>query len=170
MAGVHLVMRKRLLFSFIVMGLASLQMLSYSVAADSGPTATKSQPAKVKTSSTLVALGGRTIQAAIADTDKTLTEGLLGRDRISEEEGMLLDFTRPGQYAIHMQGMKFAIDALWIDTTGVIKLIYQEIPPNSGRVYPSMFSCRYCLEIKAGFCKKYGVKAGETVRFGVSPQ
>jgi uncharacterized membrane protein (UPF0127 family) len=114
-----------------------------------------------------ITLGGKKMQAVIADTERARVKGLLEWERIGEETGMLLDFGTDGQNAIHMQGMKFPIDALWIDGTGVIKLIYPEIMPDTGRLYPSMFPCRYCLEIKSGFCRKYGIKMGQNVRFGV---
>ncbi len=113
-----------------------------------------------------ITLGAQTITATLANTDTTRIEGLLGWAQIGEDQGMLLDFIRPGSFAIHMQGMKFPIDALWIDSNGVIKLIYSKIQPNSGIVYPSLFKIRYCLEIAPGFCKKYGVKEGQKVVFG----
>jgi len=112
-------------------------------------------------------VGKQIIQASIADTDESKTRGLLGWDRITEEQGMLLDFVIAGHYAIHMQGMRFPIDALWIDDKGAIVLIYDSIQPNSGRVYRSMFPSRYCLELKAGFCKKYDVRMGDKVFFGI---
>jgi uncharacterized membrane protein (UPF0127 family) len=115
-----------------------------------------------------ITLGNQTIRAVVADTDASRREGLLGWSQITEERGMLLDFAMEQQYAIHMQGMKFPIDAVWIDANGLIKLIYEDIAPNSGLIYPSMFPCRYCLEIKSGFCKKYGIKIGQTVQFGPS--
>jgi len=123
------------------------------------------QPEKLRT--VPITVGKQIIQASIADTDESKTRGLLGWDRITEEQGMLLDFVIAGQYAIHMQGMKFPIDALWIDENGAIVLIYDSIQPNSGRVYRSMFPSRYCLELKAGFCKKYDVRMGGKVTFGV---
>ena len=114
-------------------------------------------------------LGNQTIRTVVADTDDSRREGLLGWDRITEDTGMLLDFGMEGEYAIHMQGMKFPIDAVWIDANGAIKIIYEDITPNSGLIYPSAFPCRYCLEIKSGFCKKYGVKIGQRVQFGTIP-
>jgi uncharacterized protein len=115
-----------------------------------------------------ITLGNQTIRAVVAETDASRREGLLGWSQITEEKGMLLDFAMEGQSAIHMQGMKFPIDAVWIDANGLIKLIYEDITPNSGLIYPSMFPCRYCLEIKSGFCKKYGIKIGQTAQFGPS--
>ncbi len=113
-----------------------------------------------------ITLGDKTILAKVADNDPSRIQGLLGWTNINDETGMLLDFISEGNYAIHMQGMKFPIDAIWIDSKGAILLIYDDIQPNSGQVYPSMFPCRYCLEVKAGFCKKFGVKIGQNVRFG----
>jgi len=112
-----------------------------------------------------ITLGTNTIVATLANTDKTRTEGLLGWSKIREDQGMLLDFVRSGVFAIHMQGMKFPIDAVWIDSNDVIRLIYEQIRPNSGIVYPSIFPVRYCLEIPAGFCKKHGIKEGQKVVF-----
>jgi uncharacterized membrane protein (UPF0127 family) len=114
----------------------------------------------------MITLGGRTIQAVVAGTDEARRQGLLGWDSIGDDTGMLLDFGTDGKYAIHMEGMKFPIDTLWIDSSGEIKLIYEEIRPNSGLTYPSMFPCAYCLEVKAGFCKRYGVRMGQRVAFG----
>jgi uncharacterized membrane protein (UPF0127 family) len=113
-----------------------------------------------------VTLGSKTILAKVADDDSSRTQGLLGWTSINNETGMLLAFAVEGDYAIHMQGMRFPIDAIWIDSKGVIKLIYEDIQPNSGQVYPSMFPSRYCLEVKAGFCKKFAVKMGQKVSFG----
>ena len=113
-----------------------------------------------------VTLGTKSILAKVADTDSSRIQGLLGWEYISEDTGMLLDFIMEGTYAIHMQGMKFPIDAIWIDSKGVIRLIYDDIQPNSGQIFPSMFPSRYCLEVKSGFCRKFGVKIGQTVSFG----
>jgi uncharacterized protein len=113
-----------------------------------------------------VTLGPKTIAATVANTDSSRIQGLLGWSQINFDQGMLLDFVKPGLSAIHMQGMKFPIDALWIDSNGVIRLIYAEIQPDSGSIYPSMFPVRYCLEVRSGFCRKYGIKEGQKVVFG----
>lgn len=113
-----------------------------------------------------ILIGQKTVLAKVADTDPSRQEGLLGWNSISDDTGMLLDFGREGKFAIHMQGMKFPIDAVWIDHSGEIKLVYEDIQPNSGQIYPAMFSSRYCLELKSGFCKRYGVQAGSRVKIG----
>jgi len=146
----------------LVLGMLGCTCLSLAQTREpSGQSASEKQSEKREIS---VTLGEKTIKAVVANQEKTLLEGLLGWSRITDEEGMLLDFGKPGQYAIHMQGMKFAIDAVWIDTSGIVKLIYEDIQPNSGRIYPSVYSCRYCLEIQSGLCKRQGVKEGDKIR------
>lgn len=113
-----------------------------------------------------ILIGTKTIQAKVADSDLTRQEGLLGWKSITDDAGMLLDFRIEGKYAIHMQGMKFPIDAVWIDQAGQIVLVYEDIPVNTGQIFPSMFPSRYCLELKAGFCKKFGVHTGARVKLG----
>ena len=110
-----------------------------------------------------IQIGATTIKAHHANTIASRIEGLLGWDTITYEQGMLLDFDREGEYAIHMQGMKFPIDAVWIDRAKTIRLIYQNIQPNSGVTYPSLFKSIYCLGLKAGFCKKFNVEVGQKV-------
>jgi len=111
-------------------------------------------------------LGTATIEAAVANTDESKISGLLGWSTISDREGLLLDFGSDGTHAIHMQGMKFPIDAVWINSADEITLIYDNIRPNSGLIYPSMVPAAFCLELQAGFCKKFGVKVGQKVLFG----
>lgn len=113
-----------------------------------------------------VSVGEKTVQAVLANTDASRVQGLLGWDRITDEEGMLLDFVTTGRYAIHMRGMKFPIDAIWIDDAGIVKLTYEDLQPNTEQIYFSIFPCRYCLEVKAGFCRKFNVKAGQQLRLG----
>ncbi len=116
-----------------------------------------------------VNLGSRVIKATLANTNPLRVEGLLGWSSINDDSGMLLDFIHEGSYAIHMQGMKFPIDAIWIDGSDTVRLIYENIVPDSNLTYPSMFPSRYCLEVKAGFCKRYNVRSGQKISFGTWP-
>jgi uncharacterized protein len=132
--------------------------------------AASAQDAQGNSKMVSITVGTTTIRAVVADTDATRIRGLLGWNSITEDTGMLLDFMLEGTYAIHMQGMKFPIDAIWIDSKGVIQWRYEEIKPNAGQIFPSMFPSRYCLEVAAGFCKKFGVKAGDKVIFAPAGQ
>ena len=114
-------------------------------------------------------VGSKLVRGTLANTGPLRVEGLLGWTTINDDSGMLLDFLHEGIYAIHMQGMKFPIDAVWIDASDKIRLIYENIIPDSGITYPSMFPSRYCLELKSGFCKRHNVRSGQKISFGVWP-
>lgn len=154
------------LFFIVALAFILTATVSFAAKAQQRPAGTRSDTTDNRLPTIQITLGGRTVTATVANTDESRRQGLLGWDSISEDRGMLLDFGREGQYAIHMQGMKFAIDAVWIDSDLEIKAIYRDIQPNSGLIYPSMFPSAYCLEIKAGFCSKYGIKMGQRVAFG----
>lgn len=121
----------------------------------------------VRTKMVPIKIGDTTIDAVVADTNAARIQGLLGWKSINDSVGMLLDWTYTDRHAIHMQGMRFPIDAVWIDEKNLIRKIYRAIQPNSGRNFPSEHSCRYCLELNAGFCDRHRVKTGQTVHFGV---
>lgn len=105
------------------------------------------------------------IVAEIADTDQLRVKGLLGKKELKENQAMLLDFIRPGYYAIHMNGMAFPIDAIWMDETGKILNIYENIQPNSPQVFPSAEKARYCLEGPVGSVKRLGAVIGARLTF-----
>jgi len=163
--GFGIVLRRGWLRTAVTL-LALFGMVVGTIGSTAAAEGSTTSPEKRKVPQVTVTLGERTILADVANTDQSRTEGLLGWESITEDRGMLLDFGVEREYAIHMQGMKFPIDALWVDSAGEIKLIYHDIRPDSGEIYPSMFPCTYCLEIKAGFCKKYGIEIGRMIRFG----
>lgn len=161
-------MTKEDFYSVIIL-ISLVGFVCYQSAAFAGQPATTAEqmPKTARMATVPMTLGGKTIQASVADTDFLLRRGLLSHETITDDEGMLLLFPIPGEFAIHMEGMKFPIDAIWIDDKDEIKLVYESIPPNSGVTYPSLFRCKYCLEVKAGFCRRFGIKAGQTVKFGM---
>ncbi len=105
------------------------------------------------------------VVAEIADTDQLRVTGLLSKKELKENQAMLLDFIRTGYYAIHMNGMAFPIDAIWMDETGKILTIYRNIQPDSPQVFPSVEQARYCLEAPAGSAARLGMEKGERLTF-----
>ena len=158
--GIQLITRSYQFSRILAATLLTMLLAATSVVGDNSPQKGKGLPTIKLT------LGTATIEAVVANTDESKISGLLGWSTISDQEGMLLDFGADGTHAIHMQGMKFPIDAVWINSAEEITLIYESIQPNSGLVYPSMVPAAFCLELRAGFCKKFGVRVGQKVLFG----
>ena len=91
-----------LVLPLIIINFFLFAVLFPALASENSPAATSNQLNGSKSRRVMVALGGRTIQAVVADTDRALREGLLGWDRITDEDGMLLDFTVLGLSLIHI--------------------------------------------------------------------
>lgn len=111
-----------------------------------------------------VHLGEKTFGVTIADTGESRRKGLSGRAPLARECGLLFVFNYDGYHAIWMKNMRFSIDVIWIDNTGIVVHIERGLVPDS---YPQTFvpasPARYVLEVAAGEGK--GVSPGMPVRF-----
>lgn len=100
----------------------------------------------------------------IADTDAARTEGLSGRDTLLDGHGLLMVFPANEVSGIWMKDMRFPLDILWIDESGVIVTIAQEITPQT---YPKVFypasATRYVLEVPGGFVDIHNIREGDFV-------
>lgn len=84
--------------------------------------------------------------------------GLIGRKNIAD--GFFLLFRDCN--AIHTFFMSTDIDAVMIDTKGVVQGVYGLLKPWKTAV---CLKARDTLEMKAGTAAKYGIKAGDIITF-----
>jgi len=114
--------------------------------------------------SSAVRIGGQSIRVDVAATSATREQGLSGRERLGDGEGMLFVFPSDGKYAFWMKDMYFPIDIVWISSSSNIVDIRESVPPES---YPAIFTprreARYVVELPAGFVEEYGVHIGDSV-------
>lgn len=111
------------------------------------------------------------VTAEIADTDTKRIQGLSGRPRLGETEGMLFIFDAPAVQQFWMKDMRFGLDVIWINE-GTIQGISAHVPPPSGGAIPRMGSdvpVQYVLEVPAGFAEKYRILAGDRVDISIIP-
>lgn len=88
-------------------------------------------------------------------------KGLLGRESLGDEEGILL---KPCN-SIHMFFMKFAIDAIFLDKNNRILHIAHSIRP--WRLSALIFGAVSVLEVKAGTALKHQLSLGEEITFSI---
>lgn len=94
----------------------------------------------------------------IADTFETRRRGYLGRTSIEPGEGMLLTPC----YAIHMVGMKFALDVVFLDRELRVVAVYADVPP--GALNRSSRKAHSALELPAGTVAAKRVEVGDTLQ------
>ncbi len=80
----------------------------------------------------------------LADTWWLRLRGLVWRPKLASGEGLLLVPCN----AVHMFGMKYAIDVLFLDRAGRVVSIVEALRP--GRATPPRRGAQYALELPAG--------------------
>jgi uncharacterized membrane protein (UPF0127 family) len=100
-------------------------------------------------------------RALVANDSKTRREGLLKRSEFPAGEGLLIS---PCE-AIHMFGMKFAIDVVFYDRKKVVRKVIHSIPKNR---IAFCFSATTALELPAGTALETGTQVGD--QLAVTPR
>ena len=102
----------------------------------------------------------------IADTEEERRKGLMFREALCEECGMLFVFDHPQKYGFWMKNVKIPLDIIFINRKFEIITIY-EAPIESGFFYKQYWSkgfCKYVIECNIGFCKKNKITNGTKIK------
>ena len=94
-------------------------------------------------------------QVELADSLWSRFRGYLGRPEPAEGEGMLL--TRCS--AVHMFGMRYPLDILFLDARGTVIEVAKGLSP--WRRTRRIRGARYALEVRAGTIEATGTEAGD---------
>lgn len=93
----------------------------------------------------------------IASSFWSRIRGLLDTKNFSEGDGLLISPCS----GIHMLGMKYAIDCLFLDKTGRVVGLLEEIQP--GCLSRIFWQAKECLELPAGTISRTGTTLGDVV-------
>ena len=89
-------------------------------------------------------------------------KGLMNRENIPEDYGMLFVYNRVQETAMWMKNTPSPLDILFIDNNGKILWIAENAKPFDERAISSHFPVRAALEIKGGQVAARGIKLGDT--------
>ena len=104
----------------------------------------------------------------LATTSDAREQGLMYRESLDQDKGMLFIFDEPGRYSFWMKNMKIPIDICWIDEDKRIIDVKSNLPPcevEPCALYTPKSNARYVLEIAAGAANATGLKPGEPLKF-----
>jgi uncharacterized membrane protein (UPF0127 family) len=99
----------------------------------------------------------------IADTDELRSRGLMFRQRLPEDRGMLFDFGEPRPVSMWMKNTYISLDMLFIREDGTIAYIAENTVPKSLDTIGISEPVLAVLELAAGTSRKHGIRAGDTV-------
>ena len=101
----------------------------------------------------------------MADTDATRRRGLMYREHMPSDQGMLLDFMGNHNVGIWMKNTYISLDLIFIDAAGRIVYIYPDATPLSTRTISTEQRVRAVLELNAGQIEAHGIQVGDHVVF-----
>jgi len=111
---------------------------------------------------------GTSITAELAITEAERQRGLMFREALLPDQGMLFVFEEEDIYYIWMKNMKFSIDILWLDKEKRIVHIEKKAPACKKEPCPSYYSktpSMYVLELRAGSAEENKLKLHDRLDF-----
>ena len=106
-----------------------------------------------------------TYHIEVADTVATRRRGLMYREHMPADQGMLLDFMGNHYVGIWMKNTYIPLDLIFIDAAGKIVYIYPDATPLSTRTISTDQSVRAVLEVNGGQLKAHAIQVGDRVIF-----
>lgn len=103
------------------------------------------------------------IDVEIAETDDARHLGLMFRESMKEDEGMLFVFSDEEPQGFYMKNTIISLDIIFINSKKKIVKIHHRTEPFSERDLPSVKPAKYVVEVNAGFTEKFGVREGDFI-------
>ncbi|HEV7719393.1 MAG TPA: DUF192 domain-containing protein [Arsenicitalea sp.] len=97
----------------------------------------------------------------VVDTDAGREKGLMFRQSLAPDAGMLFDFQTEQQVAFWMQNTLIPLDMVFIAADGVVKTVHVNAQPMDTTTIPSQVPVRFVLEIPGGRSVEIGLKPGD---------
>jgi hypothetical protein len=107
-------------------------------------------------------VGGHRITVEIARDPEQRSRGLMFRDSLPPDHGMLFLFPRDEVQAFWMRNTKIPLSIAYADARGRIVRI-ADLEPLDERPVTSIAPARYALEMNRGWFAKHGVVAGAVI-------
>ncbi|MFH1067275.1 MAG: DUF192 domain-containing protein [bacterium] len=111
-----------------------------------------------------LSIGQHKIRAEVADTLEPITRGLMFREKLGADEGMLFVFSSERRASFWMKNTRLPLSVAYLDRTGKILEIYLLEPFNETSVQSHSTSVRFALEMNRGWFESKNIKTGDAVR------
>jgi len=106
---------------------------------------------------------GKKIRVEVARTEEEKSQGLMFRDKLGPDEGMLFIYEREDFLSFWMKNTPLPLSIAFLDHRGKIVDI-QDLEPFNLRTHTSARPALYGLEMNKGWFRKNGIKVGDVVQ------
>ena len=110
-----------------------------------------------------LSIGIRYINAELAQTEEQREIGLMFRQALGTNDGMIFVFDQPGQQCFWMKNTLIPLDAAFIGDDGAVINI-ERMAPQTLDNHCSDKPARYVLEMNDGWFEKRGIRAGQKIK------
>ncbi|HEX4797068.1 MAG TPA: DUF192 domain-containing protein [Humisphaera sp.] len=107
-------------------------------------------------------IGKNTFTLEVADTEATREHGLMERDSMPQDHGMIFVFGEERELDFWMKNTRFPLDILYVDAGGKVVSIKQMKPYDLGTT-PSDYPAKYAIELNLGAAADAHVHVGDKI-------
>lgn len=116
-------------------------------------------------------IGDVAVEASVADTLTSRIKGLSDTPYLPEGVVKLFAFGTPGSHSIWMKDMNYPLDILWVNESGTIVHIEEDVSPDTyiaanpqaSETFASPIDAWFVIETNAGFVSEHGIEVGSAV-------
>ena len=111
---------------------------------------------------------GEVIEAELARTPPQRSMGLMFRQNLAPDQGMLFVFDFPDDHQFWMRNTLIPLDIIWMDSSKTVVHIKSNVPPCKDEPCPTYSAGKmsiFVLELAAGRAAQLGIKVGDRIEF-----
>ncbi len=110
--------------------------------------------------------GGRTIRVQIALETEEVRKGLMHRESLEPDAGMLFVFDEERRMSFWMRNTKIPLDVGYFTADGVLQEVYPLYPLDERAVQSRREDLQLALEMNQGWFKRNQVRPGARIEMG----
>ena len=109
--------------------------------------------------------GKHVIEIEVAETGEDQAMGLMYRQTVPPNTGMLFPYDQPKELTMWMRNTYVSLDMVFIRADGIVHRVEAGTEPLSESIIASRGNVSAVLELGAGEAQRLGLKAGDLVRY-----
>jgi len=109
-----------------------------------------------------------TITVEVADEKEERAIGLMYRENLPEDRGMIFVFDDLNNRMFWMKNVKINLDMIYLDSDFIVNEVKHNLEPCQTvrcPTFPSQFPAQYVIEVNGGFAARNNIVPGTKVRF-----
>lgn len=107
----------------------------------------------------------KSIDIEIADSPYEWETGLMYRESLGEDQGMLFVYSNAAPRSFYMKNTYIPLDLIFYDSNRIVVNIHENAVPLDETSIPSGAPAQYILEVNAGKAEDWNVEIGDEMNF-----